>query len=134
VADTKVVLIDEQTGRVAARAVTDARGHFVFRNVPANQYEFRVIGPWKIAEFPSYYVLAGEASDDNFVLVIPGALQPDPDAPPGSDPLPQAGVAPPAAGRLATTGATVIELAIVGLVALAMGLSMVLVFARRRRA
>jgi hypothetical protein len=136
VANTKVVLVDQEIGRVAARSVTDALGNFAFRDVPANRYAFRVVGPWKLVGdvYLVLQIVHGQSVDGHQVMVIPGAIQPDPDAPPvRTDPAPQGGVVAGGSARLATTGAAVIELSIVGIVVFAMGLAMVLVFARRRR-
>jgi hypothetical protein len=78
VPDTKIVLVDESTSRVVARTVTDARGHFVFSDVPAYRYEFRVVGPWQLAsdEYRYFQVFGGDTTPDRHtVFVIPGPEQ-----------------------------------------------------------
>lgn len=133
VAGTKVVLMD--AGTVVARAVTDAGGRFAFADVPAGDYEFRVIGPWKLVDAwdRGLSVRGGKTNDHGPVRVVPGAVQPDPDTghPADGGPAPQGGVAPPAT-HLASTGASVVGWTVGGLAALGSGL--VLLLFRRRGA
>jgi hypothetical protein len=130
VADTKVVLVDPATGQAVSRAVTDARGHFMATNVPAGHYDVRVVGPWKIVECWCQAAFGGTTYDNFIVRVVPGAVQPDPDAPRDEPPpVPQAEVI--ASVFLATTGISVTGLLIGGLATLGAGLALLMV--RRRR-
>jgi hypothetical protein len=138
VADTKVVLTEPGTGRPVARAVTDASGHFKFGDVPAGEYEVVVVGPWKITNCVCPGSFAGSDTDDYEVHVVPGAVQPDPDAPPEDppgEPVPETPPAPQAAvvsaTRLATTGTGLLGQVIGGLALLVVGAGLRLV--RRRR-
>lgn len=137
IADTKIVLLDEDTGGVAARAVTDANGHFMFNDVPAGHYEVLVVGPWKIVECWCWGVFAGRTYDDFQVAVVPGAVQRDPDAPP--PPAPSGDESPPieqaaiiATTALAATGVSVVGLVVGALIMLAAGCGLVLIRRRRR--
>ncbi len=46
VAGVTVLLLDEQTGETAAKAVSDAEGDFTFSDVPVGIYDVRTDGPW----------------------------------------------------------------------------------------
>ncbi|WP_018686837.1 carboxypeptidase-like regulatory domain-containing protein [Actinokineospora enzanensis] len=150
------VYLRDQDGRVVARAVT-AMGIFSFRDIPAGQYEFGVVGPWKLTfGGTTYQARAGENAIDYYYghmyLVMAGPEQPDPDPPqqtgpggaqvPGTvpsahrtaEPVHQATQrVPAAAGALAQTGADVAWLATSGLVTLALGAALVLWRRPRRR-
>jgi hypothetical protein len=120
VANTKIVLLDSLTHAVTARAVTDADGHFSFRDVPAFNYDVSVVGPWKIvggADFGLQVIAGTEQPDKAEILVVPGAEQPDPDAPPAPAPpaeIPPQADAAPSTLRLANTGAAVTPLIVWG--------------------
>lgn len=120
---TKVVLLDEETTTVTARAITDANGHFSFRDVPAFGYKVVVVGPWKIvdgADFSLQVLAGGNQQDKAEILVIPGANQPDPDTPPTS--TPQADTPPSATTlQLATTGTDVDTLILLGSILIILG-------------
>lgn len=132
--NTKVVLFDRVTGEVLARTTTDADGHFVFVDLPAYLYELRVIGPWKPAgaDDHRFEVHGGETLTDQYVFVLPGVEQPDPDAPPLDNSQPQGDTSAPATTlALAATGVDVIDLIIAAFGAFGCGLALMLV---RRRA
>jgi hypothetical protein len=113
----KVYLRDRATGAVVARAVSDPDGYFRFHDVPADEYEFGVVGPWKAGVL--FAVRHGENGDPVHVIRLSrGPVQPDPDA------VPAPGA--PVAGGLADTGVEVAWLALSGLLALAMGAGLVL--------
>lgn len=126
-------------GRVASRAMTDARGQFLFRDVVANNYEMRVAGPWRPRHDSSLRVGVFDAATLEGMLypMVAGPTQPDLDAPrptaPSTPPPTQAPPVPQAAPRpanLADTGASVVELSALGL--LLVGAGTVLLFVRRR--
>jgi hypothetical protein len=134
-----VVLTEPGTGAPVARAMTDASGHFAFGDVPAGEYDVVVVGPWKITSCACVGSLAGQDTDDYEVHVVPGAVQPDPDAPP-EDPLDDPdGAAPQPPGadvvtatRLATTGTGLFVQLAGGLILLVVGAGLRLVGRRRR--
>jgi hypothetical protein len=128
-ANTKIVFLDRFTRQVVARATTDAQGHFAVSGVPAGHHDVVVVGAWKMVDCFCPGVLAGHAEDRYLVRVVPGALQPDPDAEGDTSPTPQAAVV--ASVLLATTGANVIGLLVGALAMLVVGIGMVL--GRRRR-
>ncbi|MEV4313288.1 LPXTG cell wall anchor domain-containing protein [Actinocrispum sp. NPDC049592] len=134
----KVYLRDRKTGQAVARWVTDAAGMFQFTNIPADIYDFVVVGPWQVV-FPYPYDFVVRAGDDgkpsHDVYVRPGPPQPDPDPAPSSSPPQQPQQPQPVVeqragngdtGELAETGANVIWLAIGGLLALCAGVGLVL--------
>ncbi|MFL6123072.1 SdrD B-like domain-containing protein, partial [Actinophytocola sp.] len=131
----KVFLVD-RNGAVAARAVTDAKGVFVFGTLPANSYFLRLAGPWQLVyEGLEVNVFDGDDMRDIGYAVKPGPTQPDLDAPPRSTVVVTPAPAPQAAPvyrpeDLADTGADVIELAAVGFLLLLAGAG--LLFVRRR--
>lgn len=136
---TKLFLVADD-GRVAGRAATDATGHFFFANVPANNYELRVAGPWRPAygTFVRLGVFDGDAVDDQLYPMLPGPTQPDLDRGP-TVAIPGATVAPrptpqaaPRPANLADTGASIGELAVLGVLMLLAGA--LLVFVRPREA
>ena len=116
--DVKVYLVGSD-GTIAARDVTDAGGRFMFADVPAARYELRFVGPWRFIDHSAEFlqVRAGMSQDYMRFGVLPGASQPDPDAPPPAEPglPPSAGPAPQGKAsvpsHLADTGASVRELA-----------------------
>ncbi|MEU4805587.1 hypothetical protein [Actinosynnema sp. NPDC023587] len=123
----KVYLRSQLTGQVVARAVTGAQGLFQFSDLPADLYDFGVVGPWKA---PATFVVAAGDNTDNptTVLVEVGPDQPDPDpVPPDAGPPPGGAPAPPGddPGDLAVTGAGVGWLALTGLLALVAGVVLV---------
>lgn len=151
----KVYLRNQVTGAVVARAVTSGSGGFTFRNVPADLYDFGIVGPWTMVySDPEFVVRDGEnGPGDNpyrhLYFVVPGPNQPDPDpVPPSATPVPPSSksrqvVAPgpvPTATRpaaphppgLATTGVEVIWLALSGMLTMMTGAALVLGAHRRR--
>jgi LPXTG-motif cell wall-anchored protein len=133
---SKVLLKEETGGKIVARAVTDATGHFEFTNVPANRYVFGVVGHTFVTSSGSsdghLQVTAGDNQSWE-IWVSKGGGEPDPDPPTSSTPQPQPGVTPPVAKQnLAKTGADVTWLAIGGLLALAVGAGLVIAGRRVR--
>jgi hypothetical protein len=126
----KVFLVADD-GHVVGRSMTDAKGHFWFADVPANNYELRLTGPWRPLRDTTWHigVYAGVSSDAMQVQVIPGSIQPDldpPPTPPVSQAVPQATVRP---STLADTGVRVEELTVLGVLLLLAGSA--LLFVRR---
>jgi len=134
----KVFLLD-RNGAIAGRATTDAKGAFMFSDLPANRYVLRLAGPWRLVdEGREVTVFADDVMRDIGYAVLPGPNQPDLDAPPPSKstvdvtPAPAPQAAPvPRPRDLANTGADVIELTILGVLFLAAGAA--LLFVRRAR-
>ncbi|MFK0246072.1 hypothetical protein ACIQUM_15330 [Amycolatopsis azurea] len=139
----KVYLRNQVTGAVVARAVTSASGGFTFRNVPADLYDFGIVGPWTMVySNPEFVVRDGENGPGgdpyrHLYFVVPGPYQSDPDPVPPSKggqahlpgpaqtvPLPQPGVSHPQG--LATTGVGVAWLALGGMITMMTGAALVL--------
>jgi hypothetical protein len=129
----KLHLLDGD-GRIAGRATTDAAGHFMITDVPANAYLLRLTGPWRFRQTGrvEVSVFDGAVMDGAEFAVEPGPTLLDPDAPP---PPPLAKVPPPAASpptpqaapaphpdRLADTGANVANLLALGFLLIALGM------------
>ncbi|MER5267116.1 carboxypeptidase-like regulatory domain-containing protein [Actinosynnema sp. NPDC002837] len=136
----KVYLKDRDTGSVAARATTNAQGTFEFRDVPAGEYVFDVVGPWKVI-FGGTFFIRASAESWRTVIVTPGPDRPEPDVTPppdvtpapGEPPAPGAGPArQPTAADLAATGVNVTWLALGGLLTLLIGLGLVVRSGRRQ--
>ncbi len=135
--NVKLYLVDD-TGRVLARARTDATGGFAFADVPAGYHEIRLVGPWRFYYSVSEYVRirAGKTADTNKIPAVAGPAQADPDAVPAAtapvstSPVPQAAVVP---ANLADTGASVAELCALGMSLLVGGAALVVVSGRRVR-
>lgn len=141
-AGVKMYLVN-RAGRIAARTVTDARGRFLFRRAPADNYEIRFVGPWRYVDHPAeYWNVVADQSRGIDLPVAHGPNQPDPDAPPpvpGDDtstsddsPLPQARASGVPA-RLADTGASVRELTGIGIGLLLVGFWLLVLPMRDRR-
>lgn len=118
--DIKLLMINQRTGKVTARAVTDTAGRFEFPAMPADVYELRPVGPWRW-DVPAYLVqiLADEHRELLPFALLPGPIQLDPD-----EPRPRASVAEPQASpipRLANTGANAPELLALGALLIATG-------------
>lgn len=149
VPNVKLVLLDPDTGAPVARTTTGEDGSFVFPDLPVGEYTPVVVGPWKVVWYemvPGFHVIR----DNPYPVVLfvePGPEVADPDltttdpdqaAGPGRDDR-SGGVlgAPASAGgptdALASTGASVIGIALLGLLALALGVA-TRVSGRRRTA
>ncbi|TDV40146.1 carboxypeptidase-like regulatory domain-containing protein [Actinophytocola oryzae] len=112
-------LLDMDDGTEVSRVTTDDAGHFDFPEIPANQYELRPLGPWRLADrtFP-VHVYAGTHYEFDRVELFPGPVLEDPLAPTSPPPVtrsveqaaPQARPVP----SLADTGANVAELTALG--------------------
>jgi protocatechuate 3,4-dioxygenase beta subunit len=137
VADTKVLLVDPDTSDPVARATTDADGKFAFTDVPAGRYRPLVVGPWKVVDEGLYEIVRG-SDNKHDIHVEPGPDVPDPDTttPPETTEPPAEGGSdePPADEDLAYTGASVIGIALLGGLVLALGLGAVLIGRRRGKA
>ncbi|MDS0134750.1 MULTISPECIES: hypothetical protein [unclassified Amycolatopsis] len=142
----KVYLRNQVTGAIVARAVSDAEGTVVFFDLPADRYDVGIVGPWRgqWGRTPMWLARGGDDGSyyRNWVVVIPGPNQPDPDAvpPSGKAGVPARPARPAPArqvvagsetGRLASTGVDVGWLALGGLLTFVAGAS--LVFGSRRR-
>ncbi|MFD1147642.1 hypothetical protein [Saccharothrix hoggarensis] len=137
--DLAVGLEDAVTGVLVAKGRTDAEGRVAFPNMPAGPYEVHVYGPWQF-EFDGPHVLfAGtcrNCQSESWMTLVPGPVVPDETVPPAA---PGAPAAPPAAGSpaatngggLADTGAGVLGLIALGVLALAGGFGALLVSRRR---
>jgi hypothetical protein len=139
-AHVRLVLV-HRSGRVAARTTSDAKGRYVFRHAPTNQYRMRVGGAWKLVDPDhAYYVTTIGIFPPEDVLIVRGP------APPGAGGgarggtgAPPADTAPPVdtgatagtPGTLAGTGADVGTPFLAGLLLLATGAVLVSVRPRR---
>ena len=131
----KVFLVDRD-GRVAARDVSDTKGAFMFRDLPANRYFMRLAGPWQLVyEGLEVTVFDGDTTEGIGYALTPGPNQPDLDVPPPSTvdvkPAPSPQASPPRPAGLADTGADVVELTVFGILLLLAGGGLLLV--RRTR-
>ncbi|MFI9811859.1 LPXTG cell wall anchor domain-containing protein [Saccharothrix variisporea] len=131
----KVWLRDQVTGRVFARAVTEADGRFTFLDVPAGLHDFGVVGPWRfVYSGPELVARDGENGPvpyQHLYFVVPGPDQPDPDPPSGGDPAPPR--EHPEEPPLAATGAGTTWLTFTGLLALTAGTALLHLSRRRTR-
>lgn len=144
----KVYLRDRVSGAIVARAVSDADGTVVFFDLPAGRYDVGIVGPWQgqWGGTPVWFARGGDdgSSYRNWIVIVPGPEQPDPDAvpPAAKPPSGKAGVPVQPAparqvvagretGRLASTGVDVGWLALGGLLTFAVGVSLILGSRRR---
>jgi SdrD B-like domain len=136
-AGATIRLLDRYTGALVASSTTDASGRFLFASLPADTYELRVIGPWKLDNpNDAFFPIRHQRDERRYqILVVPGADQPDPAVPPVEQPAPSAPAPAPAASpvppALAATGPGVIETSTTGLALLLVGFGL-LVAGRRR--
>lgn len=149
----KVVVLDFFTERPVAQAVADDTGEFTFPDLAVGWYTPVVVGPWKVRtdrQLPLFQVVKGSAHAQNvYVDAGPEVADPWPPAAPGDPTTPGDNPTTPtvpgdpnaAAGAnagastgttLADTGASVVSLGLLGLLALALGF--VAVVTGRRRA
>jgi hypothetical protein len=126
-AGVKLCLVDKD-GRVVARTTSDAKGYFVFRDLPANRYPVRLVGPWRAKNGIDLElgVFTDAVIDSIHYAIEPGANQPDPDEQTSTNvprpPVPQASPTPAAhPASLADTGADVADLIRLGLLLLLAG-------------
>jgi len=127
-ADITVLLLDKATGRTVARAVSDATGHIDFPEVPADVYDLRPLGPWRlVSPNLTVQVMAGEHVEYQRLELVPGPFQRDPDAPVA--PVAQ-GTPAPHPDVLANTGVNPVELTAFGVLLVVVGALLV----RRRPA
>lgn len=133
VPNVKLVLLDPDTQQPVARTTTDADGAFTFPDLPVGHYTPVVVGPWKVHAYtsgPLFAAIRGAQYPER-ILVEPGPEVADPDlAAPGGNPggnpggagQQPVGISGPSGGALATTGASVLGLSLVGLLLLAFGI------------
>ncbi|TQM81787.1 SdrD B-like protein [Saccharothrix saharensis] len=145
VGDLVVGLADAISGKLVAKARTDADGRLKFVDIPAGPYEVRVYGAWKHYSNWPFVIYVGtcrHCQSELAVRVVPSdVVTPEEVAPgePGTGGgVPTTTTAPAAAGAaggggLADTGASVLGLAGLGALALLGGLGAVL-WSRRRTA
>ncbi|MFE9744094.1 SdrD B-like domain-containing protein [Saccharothrix saharensis] len=144
VGDLVVGLADAISGKLVAKARTDADGRLKFENIPAGPYEVRVYGAWKHHSDWSFVIYVGtcrHCQSELSVRVVPSdVVTPEEEVTPGDSGtgggVPTTTNAPVAAGAtgggvLADTGASVLGLAGLGALALLGGLGVVL-WSRRR--
>jgi LPXTG-motif cell wall-anchored protein len=138
-----LLMIHVVTGKVAGRVESDGAGRFQFPEVPADMYELRPVGPWRMHDAGMFPVQVMAMTPHDFTVVLePGPTWRDPEAPPATTPppvstvdLPVAAPKPQATVRpanLADTGADVVELAVLGVLLVLVGAGLLLV--RRRPA
>lgn len=121
VTDVKLLLLDQ--GKVVARARSDASGHFSFPELPANEYELRATGPWRLGDHTfSAQVFAGRHNEIGQLELWPSAnydeVVPTPE--PVASPVPA-----PHPDELADTGADVVELLAFGVLLVVVGMVLV---------
>ncbi len=145
ITNTKVYLTDQVTGRIVARAITDMHGVFRFPDLPADLYDFHIVGRWRPSTMPLQVFAGSNADIPNVMRVFDyGPEQPDPDLVtttpvPTTTPAPTTTQVPVPSSeqntgdtaQLAQTGADVGDWVIWALLALPIGVCLVLV-ARRR--
>lgn len=129
VANTEIVFSDWGTKEFAGRTTTDANGNFVLGELAAGEYTAAVTG-WG----PQRTVtVKANTTNDLYLSVdrIPAVPTPDPTTSPAPGP---GGAGPPSGDPqdLAYTGASVIGLSILGLLALLAGAGTMITFRRRR--
>lgn len=126
VAAVKLLLLDR--GTVVARVRSDASGHFTFPELPANEYELRATGPWRLSDqMYLVQIFAGRHYEFGRLELFPSPNYDEPE-PAGTPPAAQATPAPHPT-ELADTGADVAELLAFGCLLVVIGLVLV----RRRR-
>lgn len=124
VPDVTVLLLDRSTGTTVARATSDAAGHFGLPEVPADEYDLRPLGPWRLEDQnQGLQVLAGEHVEYQRLGLLPGPYQRDPDEPAEPEeeepaPEPQASPVP---AVLANTGVNPVELTAFGVLLIVTG-------------
>jgi LPXTG-motif cell wall-anchored protein len=136
VPNVKVFLVTG-SGTVVARAFADADAHFMFSDVPANNYILRVVGPWRAKDGVDLRigVFDGAVMDGALYAIEPGPDQADLDVPRTSTvdtpraPAPRASPPVRRPANLADTGASVVELTAIGVLLLLAGAG--LLFVRR---
>jgi LPXTG-motif cell wall-anchored protein len=135
-AGVAIGLKDAISGAVVAKSRTNAEGRVVFEDVPPGPYQVRVYGPWKFRDDGSHIVFAGSCwtcQAESWSVLVPASDVPEEDvamALPAPADGPNGGGAGPDIG-LAQTGASVLGLIALGVLALAGGFG-ALVMSRRR--
>ncbi|MGW6443523.1 SdrD B-like domain-containing protein [Lentzea sp. NPDC055074] len=134
IGNTRVVLRDRELGVDVAEAFSDAKGHVRFDKVPAGDFWAWVDGPWK---FEGQYgghvqVFAGSESKNDFrVVADPKPATPD-SAKPGQEAVAGGAASGGSTGdALAKTGASVLDLGLLGALLVAFGLGASLIGRRR---
>lgn len=117
-------------GQEVARVDSDVTGRFAFPEVPADRYELRPTGPWRLPESTFLVqVMSGQHMDLTSLVLERGENKPEVVAVPPPAPASPAARAAPHPAALADTGADVAELTALGALMVVLGLLMV-----RRRA
>ncbi|PRY46078.1 SdrD B-like domain-containing protein [Umezawaea tangerina] len=141
---TKIVLVDTGTTHPVASATTDADGKFEFKGVPAGRYDPVVVGPWQlVAGKDNLFSLVKDVPHVHDLAVVAGPEVADPETAtpstsetPTSEPTSEAPVAADGAdndsGFLASTGASVLGLSLLGLLVLVGGAAIVVTVRRRK--
>lgn len=127
------VYLQNGAGQIVGRAVTDAAGHFMISDVPANRYLLGLVGPWRFHRTGRMEVTVfdGAVMNDATFAVEPGPTLLDPEAPPPSPPAPKVPAPVPQAApaphpvTLADTGADVVDLLAVGSLLVVVGMVLV---------
>ena len=126
------LLITQATGAIAGRVTSDAAGRIDFPALPADSYELRPLGPWRLMDRMFGVQIRAGSHQELSLTLVPGPVQLDPDTPAPSPkqqedvpaPVPQAApVRHP--GSLAYTGADVVELLAIGALLVVVGLLLV---------
>jgi hypothetical protein len=134
-----VLMVHLVTGETAARAESDGAGRFQFPVLPADLYELRPVGPWRLRDAGMFPMQVMAEWDRDFkVVLMPSPTWLDPDDPPptivekstvdtpavaAQAPTPQASPRP---ANLADTGADVVELTVLGLLLVLAGSGLLL--------
>jgi hypothetical protein len=132
---TKIVLVDQISGKAVARAVTGQDGRFAFTGVQTGRYTPVVVGPWRLLN--QQYGLVQIHRDrvwEQDIRVVPGPEVADPEAVVPPAPAPKGEMPAPRAsgGGLASTGASVIGLSALAFGALAAGVGAMVAVRRKR--
>jgi hypothetical protein len=124
------LLINQATGAIAGRVTSDAAGRIDFPALPADSYELRPLGPWRLMDKVYGVQIRAGSHLELALALVPGPVQLDPEIPAPSPkqkedvPTPQASpVRHP--GNLADTGADVVELLALGALLVVVGLVLV---------
>jgi hypothetical protein len=128
IANTKIVLLDNETRKPVTHVITGENGVFKLDGVPSGNYRMVVVGPWKLAdqgEWADFVEIRSFGNGERNVFVVPGPLVADPTAPPGS-PAPPGGApsGPEVRDALAKTGASALGLSVLGGLVLAFGIGL----------
>lgn len=127
----ELLMIHKATGQITARTVSDGVGHFQFADLPADVYELRPLGRWRLQD-RSFLAQVFASENREYPIDLeeaPEQLDPEKKPPPADDPtptapVPQASPAPRPTG-LADTGTDVADLTAFGFLLVVLGLLLV---------